>query len=116
MRVAMQIERSEIPDILWVKPTKHRDQRGFFSETFRADVFAAHGVEATFVQDNHVCSAQKGVLRGLHFQAPPHAHGKLVRSVQGTILDVAVDIRVGSPTYGKHVAAELSSANWHQLC
>jgi dTDP-4-dehydrorhamnose 3,5-epimerase len=115
MRVAMQIERSEIPDILWVKPTKHRDQRGFFSETFRADVFAAHGVEAVFVQDNHVRSAQKGVLRGLHFQAPPHAQGKLVRCVQGTILDVAVDIRVGSPTYGKHVAAELSSANWHQL-
>jgi dTDP-4-dehydrorhamnose 3,5-epimerase len=111
----MQIERSEIPDILWVKPTKHRDQRGFFSETFRADVFAVHGVEATFVQDNHVHSAQKGVLRGLHFQAPPHAQGKLVRCVQGTILDVAVDIRVGSPTYGKHVAAELSSANWHQL-
>ena len=67
----MQIERLEIPGILLLKPTKHGDQRGFFSETFRADIFAANGVEAAFVQDNHVRSAQKGVLRGLHFQVPP---------------------------------------------
>lgn len=111
----MQIERLEIPDILLVKPTKHGDQRGFFSETFRADVFASHGIEAAFVQDNHVHSQQKGVLRGLHFQTPPHAQGKLVRCMRGAILDVAVDIRVGSPTYGRHVAVELSAANWHQL-
>lgn len=111
----MQIERLEIADIMLVKPTKHGDQRGFFSETFRADVFAAHGVEAVFVQDNHVLSRQKGVLRGLHFQAPPHAQGKLVRCIRGTVLDVGVDIRVGSPTYGRHVAVELSAANWHQL-
>jgi dTDP-4-dehydrorhamnose 3,5-epimerase len=115
MRVAMQIERLEIPDILLVKPTKYGDQRGFFSETFRADVFAAHGVEAAFVQDNHVHSMQKGVLRGLHFQAPPHAQGKLVRCTRGAILDVGVDIRVGSPSYGRHVAVELSAANWRQL-
>ncbi len=115
MRVAMQIERLDIPDILMVKPTKHSDQRGFFSETFRADAFAMHGVEAVFVQDNHVHSAQKGVLRGLHFQLPPRAQGKLVRCTRGAILDVAVDIRVGSPTYGRHVAVELSAANWHQL-
>jgi dTDP-4-dehydrorhamnose 3,5-epimerase len=111
----MQIERSEIPDILLVKPTKHGDQRGFFSETFRVDVFAAHGIEAVFVQDNHVHSAHKGVLRGLHFQASPHAQGKLVRCSRGAILDVGVDIRAGSPTYGRHVAFELSAANWHQL-
>jgi dTDP-4-dehydrorhamnose 3,5-epimerase len=111
----MQIERLDIPDILLVKPTKHGDRRGFFSETFRADAFAVHGVEAAFVQDNHVHSAQKGVLRGLHFQLPPHAQGKLVRCTRGAILDVGVDIRVGSPTYGRHVAVELSAANWHQL-
>lgn len=111
----MQIERLEIPGILLLKPTKHGDQRGFFSETFRADLFAANGVEAAFVQDNHVRSAQKGVVRGLHFQVPPRAQGKLVRCVRGTILDVGVDIRLGSPTYGQHVTVELSAANWHQL-
>jgi dTDP-4-dehydrorhamnose 3,5-epimerase len=111
----MQIERLEIPDILFVKPSKYGDKRGFFSETFRADVFAARGMEAIFVQDNHVHSARKGVLRGLHFQIPPRAQGKLVRCTRGAILDVGVDIRIGSPTYGRHVAIELSAANWHQL-
>jgi dTDP-4-dehydrorhamnose 3,5-epimerase len=111
----VQIEQLKIPGILLVKPSKHGDQRGFFSETFRADIFAVNGVEAAFVQDNHVRSARKGVLRGLHFQVPPHAQGKLVRCVRGAILDVGVDIRVGSPTYGQHVAVELSATNWHQL-
>jgi dTDP-4-dehydrorhamnose 3,5-epimerase len=111
----MQIERLEIPDLLLVTPRKHSDQRGFFSETFRADVFAGSGAEASFVQDNHVLSMQKGVLRGLHFQTPPHAQGKLIRCTRGAILDVAVDIRAGSPTYGRHVALELSSGNWRQL-
>jgi dTDP-4-dehydrorhamnose 3,5-epimerase len=111
----MQIERLEIRDILLLKPTKHGDQRGFFSETFRADVLATHGVEDAFVQDNHVYSAQKGVLRGLHFQTVPHVQGKLIRCMRGTILDVGVDIRAGSPSYGRHVAVELSAANWHQL-
>ena len=111
----MQVERLKIPEILLVEPTKHGDQRGFFSETFRADAFAVNGIEANFVQDNHVRSAQKGVLRGLHFQVPPRAQGKLVRCVRGAILDVGVDIRLGSPTYGQHVAVELSAANWHQL-
>jgi dTDP-4-dehydrorhamnose 3,5-epimerase len=111
----MQIERLDIPDIWLVKPTKFGDPRGFFSETFRADAFAAHGVDARFVQDNHVYSMQKGVLRGLHFQVPPHAQGKLIRCTRGAIFDVAVDIRVGSPSYGHHVAIELSAANWRQL-
>jgi dTDP-4-dehydrorhamnose 3,5-epimerase len=111
----MQIERLAIPDLLLLTPKKHGDQRGFFSETFRADIFAAHGVESLFVQDNHVHSTQKGVLRGLHFQTPPHAQGKLVRCTRGAILDVGVDIRVGSPTYGRHVAVELSAVNWRQL-
>ena len=111
----MQVETLTIPELLLVTPDKHGDQRGYFSETFRADILAAHGVKASFVQDNHVRSTQKGVLRGLHYQTPPHAQGKLVRCTRGSILDVAVDIRVGSPTYGRHVAVELSAANWRQL-
>ncbi|HXQ29101.1 MAG TPA: dTDP-4-dehydrorhamnose 3,5-epimerase [Gemmatimonadales bacterium] len=111
----MRIERLAIKDILSLTPTKHGDERGFFSEVFRSDVLAAEGVQATFVQDNHALSAQPGVLRGLHFQAPPHAQGKLVRCTHGAILDVAVDIRHGSPTYGRHVAAEISAANWMQI-
>jgi dTDP-4-dehydrorhamnose 3,5-epimerase len=111
----MQVETLTIPELLLLTPDKdkHGDQRGFFSETFRADILAAHGVKASFVQDNHVRSTQKGVLRGLHY--PPHAQGKLVRCPRGSILDVAVDIRVGSPTYGRHVAVELSAVNWRQL-
>jgi dTDP-4-dehydrorhamnose 3,5-epimerase len=111
----MQIETLEIPDILLVTPTRHGDMRGFFSETYRADVFAANGLDARFVQDNHVLSVQKGVVRGLHFQSPPHAQGKLVRCARGSILDIGVDIRGGSPTYGRHIAVELSARNWHQL-
>ncbi|MBN9040870.1 MAG: dTDP-4-dehydrorhamnose 3,5-epimerase [Rhizobiales bacterium 62-47] len=111
----MNIERFEIKDILLFTPTKHGDERGFFSETFRADVAAEHGITMPFVQDNHVFSGQKGVLRGLHFQTPPHAQGKLVRCTRGAILDVGVDIRKGSPTFGRHVAVELSAANWRQL-
>jgi dTDP-4-dehydrorhamnose 3,5-epimerase len=111
----MKIEPLQIADILLSTPTRHVDPRGFFSETFRADVFASHGVDATFVQDNHVCSERKGVLRGLHFQVPPRAQGKLVRCIKGAILDVAVDIRRESPSFGRHVAVELSAANWQQL-
>jgi dTDP-4-dehydrorhamnose 3,5-epimerase len=111
----MQITRFDIVGPLLIVPSKHGDQRGFFSETFRADVLAEHGMDMPFVQDNHVHSVQRGVLRGLHFQVPPHAQGKLVRCPRGEILDVAVDIRTGSPTYGRHVAVELSAANWHQL-
>jgi dTDP-4-dehydrorhamnose 3,5-epimerase len=111
----MKIERLEIADMLLLTPTRLGDSRGFFSETFRADAFAAHGVDATFVQDNHAFSAKKGVLRGLHFQVPPHAQGKLMRCTRGAILDVGVDIRIGSPTYGRHVAVKLSAENWHQV-
>ncbi len=111
----MQIESLNIKDVLLIEPIKRHDQRGFFSETSRADILAASGVTAQFVQDNHVYSAERGVLRGLHFQTPPHAQGKLVRCTRGAILDVAVDIRLGSPTYGHHVAMELSAENWRQL-
>lgn len=112
----MELERLEIPDVILVTPRKHVDSRGFFSETFRIDAFEALGFDAPrFVQDNHVYSTQKGVARGLHFQLPPHAQAKLVRCTRGAIFDVAVDIRVGSPNYGRHVGVELSAANWRQL-
>jgi dTDP-4-dehydrorhamnose 3,5-epimerase len=111
----MRIERSTIEGILLLTPTKHSDDRGFFSEVFRSDVFAAEGIQATFVQDNHALSAQRGILRGLHFQAAPHAQGKLIRCSRGAILDVAVDIRHASPTYGRHLATEVSAANWRQI-
>jgi dTDP-4-dehydrorhamnose 3,5-epimerase len=111
----MHVERLAIPDVLLITPRKHGDARGFFSEVFRADLMAEHGVDQPFVQDNHAFSTQRGVLRGLHFQTPPSAQGKLVRCARGAILDVAVDIRQGSPTFGKHVTAELTADNWSQL-
>jgi dTDP-4-dehydrorhamnose 3,5-epimerase len=111
----MLIERLSLPGVLLVTTKKMGDSRGFFSETFRADVFAAEGVPLAFVQDNHVRSTQRGVVRGLHYQTPPHSQGKLVRCSKGAILDVAVDIRKGSPTFGQHVAVELSADNWQQL-
>ncbi|MGE3142861.1 MAG: dTDP-4-dehydrorhamnose 3,5-epimerase, partial [Hyphomonadaceae bacterium] len=97
-----------------LKPETHRDTRGWFCEAFSERAFAAIDPDVRFVQDNHSFSAQ-GVLRGLHFQRPPHAQAKLVRCVAGAIWDVAVDVRAGSPTYGRHVAAELSAANGRQL-
>ena len=111
----MQIERFTIDDIFVVTPLKRIDHRGFFSETYRSEALRAHGVTADFIQENHVYSAERGVLRGLHFQIPPRAQGKLVRCIRGAILDVAVDIRKHSPTYSRHVALELSAANWKQL-
>ena len=111
----MQITATEIPDVKLVRPKKHGDARGFFSEVWRQDVAQAAGIAGPFVQDNHSFSAEAGVVRGLHFQKPPHAQGKLVRVTRGSILDVAVDIRVGSPWFGKHVAVRLSAAEWNQL-
>ncbi|MEH2470490.1 dTDP-4-dehydrorhamnose 3,5-epimerase [Nitrobacteraceae bacterium AZCC 2161] len=115
VKMIMHIQPTEIAEILLLVPSKHEDGRGFFSETFRSDVFADFGIKGDFVQDNHVRSTQKGVVRGLHYQTPPHAQGKLIRCTRGAILDVAVDIRVGSPTFGRHVTAELSATNWCQL-
>lgn len=104
-----------IPDVLLIEPARHGDSRGFFSEVWSARALAALGINTTFVQDNHAFSATKGVLRGLHFQRPPSSQGKLIRVSRGAILDVAVDIRVGSPTYGQHVSKVLSAENWSQL-
>jgi dTDP-4-dehydrorhamnose 3,5-epimerase len=109
------VERFCIPEILAITPTIHRDDRGFFSETYSERDLAQIGVTEHFVQDNQSLSVKAGVIRGLHFQRPPHAQGKLVRVTQGAILDVAVDIRSGSATYGHHVAVELSAENWKQL-
>ena len=108
-------QKLTIPDVILVTPKRHGDARGFFSETFRADTFAEAGIPGPFVQDNHAYSQQPGVLRGLHFQKPPHAQAKLVRCTQGAIYDVAVDIRQGSSTYGRYVGAELSAENGAQL-
>lgn len=104
-----------IPDVVIFSPTIHGDERGFFFESFNANIFRTHtGVDADFVQDNHSRSV-RNVLRGLHYQLPPHAQGKLVRVVQGTVFDVAVDIRRSSPTFGKWVGVTLSAENKRQL-
>jgi dTDP-4-dehydrorhamnose 3,5-epimerase len=111
----MKVERLAIPDVLLLTPARFGDSRGFFSETFSAVRAHDAGIEFDFVQDNHSLSQARGTLRGLHCQVAPHVQGKLVRAVRGAIWDVAVDARHGSPTFGQHVAAELSAANWQQL-
>jgi dTDP-4-dehydrorhamnose 3,5-epimerase len=111
----MKITPQSIPDVLLIEPRKFGDARGFFSEVWKRSALVAQGFDVDFVQDNHSLSREVGVLRGLHFQRPPSAQGKLVRVVRGRILDVAVDIRQGSATYGQHVACELSAENWQQL-
>jgi dTDP-4-dehydrorhamnose 3,5-epimerase len=110
-----QVTPLSIPEVLLIEPKKFGDERGFFSETYNAKVLAQAGFDGVFVQDNHSRSPQKGTVRGLHFQAPPFAQDKLIRVTRGAILDVAVDIREGSATYGKAVWAELSAENWRQL-
>ncbi len=111
----MQVEETAIPAVKIVTPKKHGDARGFFSEVYNKNIFEAVGLHFDFVQDNHSFSAAVGTLRGLHFQTPPFAQNKLVRVGRGRILDVAVDIRRTSPTFGKYVAVELSAENWRQL-
>jgi dTDP-4-dehydrorhamnose 3,5-epimerase len=109
------VERLAIPDVLLLTPPRFTDPRGFFSETWQQARFAEAGIPGPFVQDNHAKSTDRGVVRGLHLQIGPHAQGKLVRVVRGAIWDVAVDVRRGSPTYGKHAGAVLSAENWQQL-
>lgn len=111
----MDVQALAIPEVLLLKPKRFGDDRGFFSEVFKESQARNAGIVERFVQDNHSFSAEKGVIRGLHFQAPPVAQGKLIRVTRGSIFDVAIDIRQGSPTYGQHVAAELSADNWSQL-
>jgi len=111
----MRIESLDIPDVKLITPPKFGDNRGFFSETWSAPKLASEGFHEVFVQDNHSLSALPGTVRGLHCQLAPFAQGKLVRVIRGAIWDVAVDIRHGSPTYGRHVAAEISAENWRQI-
>lgn len=113
--MSLKVESLAIPDVKLVTPARFGDDRGFFSETYNAAQFKAAGIHADFVQDNHSLSAQTGTVRGLHFQSPPFAQSKLVRVLRGAILDVAVDARSGSPTYGKWVSAELSATNGVQI-
>jgi len=111
----MQIVETEIADVKLIKPVRHMDSRGLFSEVFKENVLREHGIDIHFVQDNHSLSASKGVVRGLHFQIPPFAQAKLLRVTAGSIFDVAVDIRWGSPSFGHHVAAVLSASDWNQI-
>jgi dTDP-4-dehydrorhamnose 3,5-epimerase len=104
-----------IPEVLLITPKRHGDARGWFAETWSSRTLAQAGVEAAFVQDNQAFNARKGTLRGLHFQQAPHPQAKLVRVLRGAIYDVAVDIRKGSPTYGRWVAAELTAEGGEQL-
>ncbi|MFA9374595.1 MAG: dTDP-4-dehydrorhamnose 3,5-epimerase [Poseidonibacter sp.] len=111
----MNFIRTQIPDVVIIEPRVHGDHRGYFVETFRADKLEEFlGFKINFCQDNESKSS-KGVLRGLHYQLPPHAQTKLVRVIQGKVLDIAVDIRKNSPTFGQHVAVELSYENKRQL-
>jgi dTDP-4-dehydrorhamnose 3,5-epimerase len=104
-----------IPDVILIESTVHGDNRGYFIETFRQDLFEeAVGYQVNFIQDNESKST-KGVLRGLHYQLPPYTQAKLVRVIEGSVLDIAVDIRKSSPTFGRHVAVELTANNKHQL-
>ena len=111
----MRIKDTPLPGVKLIIPDRHGDGRGFFAETWNRAALARHGIDLDFVQDNHSVSAARGTVRGLHFQAPPYAQAKLVRCGRGRLFDVAVDIRRGSPTFGRWTAVELSAANGWQL-
>jgi dTDP-4-dehydrorhamnose 3,5-epimerase len=106
----MEVIETKIKDLLIIKPKVFADSRGYFFESYNADVFKQNNITVNFVQDNQSLSST-GVLRGLHFQAPPFDQGKLVRVITGAVLDIAVDIRKDSPTYGEHIAIELTEEN-----
>ena len=111
----IELEPTALDGVLILKPKRFGDARGFFSEVYNRRAFAQAGVELDFVQDNHSLSGKAGTVRGLHFQSAPFAQDKLVRVTRGRILDVALDIRRSSPTFGRHIAVELSAENWVQL-
>lgn len=111
----MKIKETKLPGVFVIIPPRFGDKRGFFSESWNSVRMREAGLDITFVQDNHSISHEVGTLRGLHFQAPPFAQGKLVRCGRGRLFDVAVDIRVGSPTFGQWVGEELSFYNGKQL-
>src|SRR5919107_1765563 len=111
----LQVEKTAIPAVKIITPRRFGDARGFFSEVYSRRAFEEAGLALDFVQDNHSLSGPRGTIRGLHFQSQPFAQDKLVRVVRGRILDVAVDLRRSSATFGQHVAVELSAENWRQL-
>ncbi|WP_323014770.1 dTDP-4-dehydrorhamnose 3,5-epimerase [Devosia sp.] len=111
----MQLHRTRLADVIEVVPSRIGDERGYFSETFRDDWFRANVADTGFVQENQSLSRARGVLRGLHYQKPPFAQGKLVRCIAGAIFDVAVDIRPGSPTFAQWVGVTLSAEQGNQL-
>jgi dTDP-4-dehydrorhamnose 3,5-epimerase len=115
LRQTMQIETTEIDGLKILTPRRFEDARGYFSETFKQRALADAGIAVSFIQDNQSLSRVTGTIRGLHFQSPPFAQAKLVRVLVGEILDVAVDLRKDSPTFGHHVAVELSAENGRQL-
>ncbi len=111
----MRVDPTPLAGVVVITPDRFGDARGFFSESYSAKTLATHGIDIAFVQDNHSLSRTVGTIRGLHFQAPPHAQDKLVRCGKGALFDVAVDIRRGSPTYGQWFGTELSFENGKQL-
>jgi dTDP-4-dehydrorhamnose 3,5-epimerase len=113
--MAVSITSLSLPEVRLIAPDRFGDDRGFFSEVYSRRDFAAAGIAAEFVQDNHSLSAQPGTVRGLHYQLPPFAQAKLVRVVRGAVFDVAVDLRRGSPSFGRHVSAVLSAEAWNRL-
>lgn len=111
----MQFNSTEFPGLMVIQPRVFRDERGFFLESFRAELFATHGLSRNFIQDNHARSEEVGVVRGLHLQLPPATQGKLVWVTRGSVFDAAVDLRSGSPTFGKVFTATLSADNFTRL-
>jgi len=111
----MQIEETSLPGVLIITPRRFGDARGFFSESWNKALLADHGIDLEFVQDNHSLSEAVNTVRGLHFQSPPHAQDKLVRCGRGALMDVVVDIRVGSPTWGRWFGVVLSAENGRQM-
>jgi dTDP-4-dehydrorhamnose 3,5-epimerase len=109
------VRTEDFPALRAIVPRRHQDQRGFFSEVWREDAFRHAGVEIRFVQENHALSHAPGTIRGLHFQIGENAQAKLIRCLHGSIFDVAVDIRRGSPTFGRYAAIVLSARNWKQF-
>jgi dTDP-4-dehydrorhamnose 3,5-epimerase len=115
MNARLEVVPTELREVVIIQPARFRDSRGFFSETWNKRVFSSVGIDVDFVQDNQSYSAEPGTVRGLHYQSPPHAQDKLVSCRSGRLIDVAVDVRNGSDTYGKWVAVELSAENGRQL-
>ena len=111
----MKLCPTALPEIIEIRPTRHGDDRGWFSEVYRSDKLRDAGIDVAFVQDNESFSAHEGTVRGIHYQLDPHPQAKLIRVISGSILDVAVDLRRASPTFGHHVAVTLSAEGGNQL-